>query len=604
MRELSLVLMICACGNAPMLATDAGTDVAVDASEDDAPSDAPVDMPTVNGFTVGGTALGVRGSVVLTLTSAAATQHVIVNEDGTFVFPGKVAPGASYSVTTLNECNLVNESGTEVASDVTNVQAVCAGAVDLAGVTFASGSDAVAFSSVLSPAFDPGAYAYVGTRPYFMDDTDLLTVTPVAAYPTLASIAVYGQATVSGQAAAAHVLGAAVPVRLEVPPTLDRTYQFVLVPGAPAQKAILKEAMPTASRMFGASVAVSGDVLVAGAFNGSGEVSVFRRNGASWVAEQVLAPTLDPDARAGYSVAVDGDVLVIGAPLDLADNSGRAYIYRYSALTGAWSLDAGGVLAPPAASLGCGNAVAISGPFAVMGCPGEKGSGNKQGVGAVYMFRFDAPTSSWVADGTFKGVAANDLLGAAVAVSGTTALAGAYAEDNGVADAGGVHVLVRSGAATWTQQGTTLRGDASANAHFGAAVAISGDYALVGQPGIQPGGAFVFHRAGTTWSLDGPTLVPTLAAPDDAAFGVSVAIDGTHVAVGAQAENAPGMNTGAVHAYRRDVNGWTSTVLVTATEQSVSKFGASVALDGEWLAAGAPAESSVAGSAGAVYVFR
>lgn len=601
MRELSFVVMICACGSSPMLASDAGTDVASDASDADA-SDAAVDMPIVSGFTVGGTALGVRGSVVLTLTTGTDTQHVIVNADGAFVFPGKVAPGASYTVTTTDACEVIDGTGSGVSSNVTNVQALCSGVVELASVSFASGGGA--FTSVLSPAFDPGAYAYSGTCPYFMDDTDLLSVTPVAAYPTLASLAVYGEATASGQSSTPHVLGAAVPIRLQVPSTLDRTYQFVLLPGTPGQTALLRETTPVANHELGSSVAISGDVLAAGAPLGSGAVSVFRRNGASWAAEQVLTPTVDPDANAGYSVAVDGDVLVIGAWRDLADNSGRAYVYRYNALAGAWALDAGGVLAPPAASLGCGVAVAISGPYVVMGCPGEKGSGNKQDVGAVYMFRYDTPTTTWVADGTFKGAAAGDLLGVAVALSGTTAVIGADTEDNGVVDAGGVHVLVRSGAATWTQQGPTLRGDASASARFGAAVAISGDYALVGQPGIQPGGAFMFHRVGTTWSLDGPALVPTLAAPDDAAFGVSVAIDGTHAAVGAQREDAPGTNTGAVHAFRRDVNGWTGTALVAATAQSVSRFGASVALDGEWLAVGAPAESSVAGNAGAVYTFR
>ncbi len=603
MRELSLVLVICACGNAPTLASDAGTDVAVDASEDDA-GDAPADMPPLSGFTIGGTAIGVRGSVVLTLTSGASTQHVIVNDDGPFVFPGKVAAGAVYAVTTSNECNLVNDSGAGVAGDVTNVQVVCAGAVDLAAVTFASGSDAFPFTSLLSPAFDPGAYAYLGTRPYFMDDTDLLTVTPVAAYPTLTSITVYGQASVSGQPAAAHVLGAAVPVRLQVPPALDRTYQFVLLPGTPGQTTSLKEGPPLSSRMFGASVAISGDVVVSGSPVVSGAASVFRRNGATWVPEQVITPPSDSDALRSYSVGVDGDVIVIGAPRDAADDSGRAYVYRYSASARMWSLDTGGTLAPPGASLGCGAAVAISGPFVVMGCPGEKGSGNKQDVGAVYMFRYDTPTASWVADGTVKGGAANDQFGTAVALTGTTVLVGAYTEDNGVADAGGAHVLVRTGAATWTQQGATLRGDGVANAHFGAAVAISGDYALVGQPGVQPGGAFVFHRAGTTWSLDGAKIVPTFAVGDDATFGVAVAIDGTHAAVGAQREDTSSPDVGAVHAFRRDVNGWTGSALVTATNPSVSRFGASVALDGEWLAVGDPDEGSVAGNSGAVYLFR
>ena len=49
---------------------------------------------------------------------------------------------------------------------------------------------------------------------------------------------------------------------------------------------------------------------------------------------------------------------------------------------------------------------------------------------------------------------------------------------------------------------------------------------------------------------------------------------------------------------------WTNSQVLGASNPSMSDFGASVALDGEWFAAGAPTEGSVAAVSGAVYVFR
>jgi hypothetical protein len=219
------------------------------------------------------------------------------------------------------------------------------------------------------------------------------------------------------------------------------------------------------------------------------------------------------------------------------------------------------------------------------------------------MFRYDAPSSAWVADGTFKGTTAYSFLGTAVALSGTSALVGSPDEDNGTtADAGSARVLVR-GASTWSQEGATLRGALTTGSHFGSAVAISGDYAVVGAPSASSGFAYVFHRATGTWSIDA-TLAPSLAAPELAEFGAAVAIDGTHLVIGAPRQDGGVFDAGMVHAYRRELDGWTNSHAIGATNPSISKCGASVTLDGEWFAAGAPSDGASAKESGSVYVFR
>jgi hypothetical protein len=607
MRAFSFVLTICACGNAPSRPGDAGADVRSDASTDDALDaliDAAVDVPGATGPTIGGSALGVRGSVVLTLTTPSGTQHAIVNDDGAFEFPAGVAEGSTFTVTTTDACEVAGGAGTVAQSDITSVEVLCSGIVELASVTFASGNPAVAFTSALTPGFDPSAYAYIGTRPFFMDDTDMLAVTPVASYPTLPSISVYTDATTSGQPSPLHALGPVVPVRLQHPVAFDRTYQFVLLPTTPEQRAFIKPASLQTLDEFSA-LALSGDVLVVGALahGGTGAAYILRRSGTIWVEEQILQPTSDAGARAGASVAIDGDVIVIGAPLDAADNSGRAYIYRYNPAMTSWALEAGGTLSAtsPASGAGCGTSVAVSGTHVIIGCPGEKGSGNKTNAGAVYMFRYDATSSTWGPDGTFKGAAQNDVLGTAVALSGTTALVGAPYEVNGsTTDAGGAHVLVR-GASSWSQQGATLRGDLTTGAHFGTSVAISMDAALIGSPGEGAGQAQVFRRVAGVWSADGPALAPDSLGVDFAGFGSSVGIDGTHAVIGSPREDLVFTDSGAAHVYRREAAGWTIHAVLTG---AAGRFGNSVALDGEWVAVGVPDDDTDGLLSGAVRVFR
>src|SRR5262245_38829096 len=89
--------------------------------------------------------------------------------------------------------------------------------------------------------------------------------------------------------------------------------------------------------LFGLSVAVSGDVALIGAATDlgdeSGSVYVFRYNGSAWVEEQkLLASDGQPFDEFGASVSVSGDLAVIGAygTDDLGNESGSAYVFRYN----------------------------------------------------------------------------------------------------------------------------------------------------------------------------------------------------------------------------------------------------------------------------------
>lgn len=123
------------------------------------------------------------------------------------------------------------------------------------------------------------------------------------------------------------------------------------------------------------------------------------------------------------------------------------------------------------------------------------------------------------------------LVGSAVAVSGSTVVVGAPLAGKG----GQVDVYGRAGG-TWSVRQVLADPSSSGRDEFGFAVAISGSTMVVGAPfaggtstSLAPGAAYVYARAGGTWSLQASLEVPAGATD----FGSAVAVTGSSVMVGA-----------------------------------------------------------------------
>jgi uncharacterized repeat protein (TIGR01451 family) len=153
---------------------------------------------------------------------------------------------------------------------------------------------------------------------------------------------------------------------------------------------------------------------------------------------------------------------------------------------------------------------------------------------------------------------ADDHFGAAVAVDGDTAVVGAPDDDDPTAGdgTGAAYVFVRSGAA-WVLQQKLTAGDMAAGDAFGAAVSISGERIVVGAPGdddavagADAGSAYVFTRSGEVWSEDAKLLAPDLAASDE--LGASVAVFLDTVVVGAPAGDGGAADSGAAYVFVYD----------------------------------------------------
>ncbi len=188
---------------------------------------------------------------------------------------------------------------------------------------------------------------------------------------------------------------------------------------------------------------------------------------------------------------------------------------------------------------------------------------------------------------------AEDYFGAAVAISGDTAIVGAPRNDIGAdADQGAAYVFVRSGG-TWTQQDKLRAATGTVGDFFGGSVAISGDTVIVGAyfndvgANANQGSVYIFTRSAGVW-----TQQEKLTAGDGAAndlFGFSVAIDGDTAIIGAHlADAGMNVNQGAAYFFTRSDGAWSQTQKLAASDAAAGDlFGFSVALDAETAVIGA-----------------
>jgi hypothetical protein len=199
--------------------------------------------------------------------------------------------------------------------------------------------------------------------------------------------------------------------------------------------------------------------------------------------------------------------------------------------------------------------------------------------------------------------AAGDELGVATAISGNTAVVGAWREDFGVRlDAGAAYVFVR-GLQGWTQQAKLVASPRAGGDHFGAAVAISGDTIVVGAAdddnlGTDAGTVYVFTRSGTTWTQQAQLLASDGAAGDS--FGIDVAIVGDTILVGASSRAVAGnQSAGSVYAFTRAGAVWSQAAIIPAPDPTQeSSFGYNLSLS----TLGTRQVASIT-SAGGVYMF-
>ena len=179
-------------------------------------------------------------------------------------------------------------------------------------------------------------------------------------------------------------------------------------------------------------------------------------------------------------------------------------------------------------------------------------------------------------------------------------------KSTGGTSAGAAYVFTRSGT-SWSQQAKIQASDIAAYDNFGISVAIDGDTVVVGAyfedtGGTSAGAAYVFTRSGTTWSQQAKIQASDVQLGD--LTGHSVAIDGDTMVVGAYKEDTGASDAGAAYVFTRSGTTWTQAKkLVASDAQASDEFGFSVDISNNTVVAGTYKEDTGGDSAGAAYTF-
>lgn len=165
-------------------------------------------------------------------------------------------------------------------------------------------------------------------------------------------------------------------------------------------------------------LSLSGDTLAIASLSATtGQVFLYRFDGASWVSEQTLVSGVTQDLFG--SVALEGDRLVVGAAQDDENgpNAGAAHVFERSGGPGTWQQLAKLLPTDGGAQEEFGRAVALAGGVALFGARHAL-AGNQPGPGKAYVVDLDAMAPPPVVYCTAKTAAAG-----CVATVGTSGIA-------------------------------------------------------------------------------------------------------------------------------------------------------------------------------------
>lgn len=409
---------------------------------------------------------------------------------------------------------------------------------------------------------------------------------------------------------------------------------------------------------FGRSVSVQGDVAIVGACapyqsdTRAGTVYTYRRSEGKWAyTGRVQANDAVPGDSFGRSVALSGDIFVAGADDDstAAKNSGAAYLFSYVKGLQLWRQKAKFTALNAAAYDYFGADVAINGNTAFVGAPGDNDMGLRNG--SVFVFRNDGSGFTKRKRITLSNGLINESFGASIDVSGDTLIASAHGRGVGAAYVfqgggtewnlqgelippdlkdsdeyaytvaisgdtaavsaygdnyftGAVYIFTRN-AGVWSLQTKIKPASGASGLNFGESIALDGDRLVVGAPGGYGGYAYVFTRKtqGSEIVWKESRLKPTGVGYNDF-FGQAVDIWGNTIIVGTDYDDYPTMNSGSAYVFTRDGANYIQSAILSPVAVPSKRFGCSVALDRDTAIIGAYSDDEKGNLAGAAYMFK
>ncbi len=371
---------------------------------------------------------------------------------------------------------------------------------------------------------------------------------------------------------------------------------------------------------FGTAIATSGNIMVIGANGnnskglGAGAAYIFELKPTGWLfTKQLTARDGVAGDHFGTSVAVDGNTVVIGANGSDSNSvdSGAAYVFeRDEGGKGNW-----GEVEKLTANDGgpnefFGYSVGISGDTIAIGAPLDDANGLLSG--SSYIFKRNKGNWQQVQKVTPNDGVVADSFGISLALSKSQMIVGAWGDDDMGQGAGSAYIFERSGK-NWQQVEKLLAKDGKDNDSFGYSVDIYKDTAVVGSwgndySGIDSGLVYVFEQVKDTKNWQQTDQLIASDAKEADAFGLSVAISGNRIVVGAPGSNDNGAYTGSGYIFTRsqgDSKSWQQVNRFVAKDGATRDFfSSSVAISGNTLIAGASVDDDNGKDSGSVYVYK
>jgi len=319
---------------------------------------------------------------------------------------------------------------------------------------------------------------------------------------------------------------------------------------------------------------------------------------AATVETKLTAPDAQQGDELGQAVAIQGNIAVVGAP-----GAGAAYVFQKT--TTGWQLDQK-LTADPSLAFAFGASVAIDGDRIVVGAPGDQTV--DVGAGGAYVF-VHAP-GKWTPEAKLIGSenSAFDSFGISVAIKGDTIVCGAFGNsDPGLTEVGSAYVFRRV-AGLWNQEQELTASDGASDARFGLSVALNGDTVAVGadgdtELGFFSGAVYVFTFDGSSWIQQ--QKLHAHDAQAGASFGFNLAMSGDTLVIGAPQDQVGNHTLGAAYVFTRRSEGWLQDrKLVAKDSDTFDGFGLRVAISGDTIAVGSVNDHDAAPNAGAAYVYK
>jgi len=366
-------------------------------------------------------------------------------------------------------------------------------------------------------------------------------------------------------------------------------YVYDYAPGPAPTRYHVPSPNPSAGAGYGVSVAIDGDWLLVGAPDEhrgtgyfAGNVYLFHFVDGNWNAVSLQTPD-EAGALLGQSVAVSASGLAVAgmphqsrtSPPALTNNGAVATFVRDAA--GDWSYEGIVRAATPASNAYFGSAVGLhayvlppgilDGYGIAVGAPGTSVLGQPN-AGEGYAYTRGRDDLQWTSAGFFNlGAAAHSgaRFGAAAAIDGALVAFGVPGRIKALdAPAAGSVVFARRSGADWsTYAADEVYGTQQEGAAFGSAIALQGDDAFIGAPAFAfsasgNGQVQQFHHAtGTPEHWDYVAYILEYYPNEDAHFGASLALDGTHLVIGSPGSPLFGQppesdRVGMAYVYRSD----------------------------------------------------